>query len=349
MATTEEFVGKVFTDTVGLTTTVLAMIGDRLDLFKILAAHGPQTSAELAARANISERYGREWLGGMTSAGYLSYEPATGCFALPAEHVPVLAEEGGPVFLSGVHQELLGTITIVPQLIDSFRTGGGVAAIQYDANLWEGIDRFTASWHKNLLIPVWIEAVPDVKAKLEQGASVADVGCGFGRALIALAQAFPNSRFVGFDSLASAIARANENAIAAGVADRVRFEQRDAANGLPEQYDLITTFDVVHDAVDPAGMLRAIRHALKPDGAYLCLEINCSDKLEENAGPAGTLFHGFSVLLCMTTSLAEGGAGLGTVGLSEPVLRRMAEEAGFREVRRLPIDNPFNILYEVRA
>jgi SAM-dependent methyltransferase len=142
--------------------------------------------------------------------------------------------------------------------------------------------------------------------------------------------------------------RATANATAAGVADRVSFHQRDVSTGLPEQYDVITTFDVVHDAADPGSLLRSIRSALRPDGIYVCLDINCSDKLEENAGPLGAMFHGFSVLYCMTTSLANGGIGLGTVGLHEPKVRELCTDAGFGAVRRVPMENPFNNLYEVK-
>ena len=147
---------------------------------------------------------------------------------------------------------------------------------------------------------------------------MADVGCGRGRALIKMAQVFPKSRYVGYDVFQPSVDRATANAKAAGVAEQVSFHQLDASTGLPEQYDVITTFDVVHAAVDPHGLLRSIRAALRSDGIYVCLDINCSERLEENAGPLGAMFHGFSVLYCMTTSLANGGVGLGTVGLHEP-------------------------------
>ena len=345
----EAFVGKALGDTSGLMTTVLAAIGDRLGLFKALAADGPATSAELATRAGVNERYTREWLGGMASAGYLEYAPASGRFTLPPEHAPVLAQEAGPVFFGGVHEEILGTLPAIPRVIEAFRRGGGVPQSAYGEELYEGIERFTAGWFENLLLPVWLPAVPAAQVKLERGCRVADVGCGRGRAVIALAQAYPAGRYTGFDVHGPTIAQARANATAAGVADRVTFVQLDAAHGLPEQYDLITTFDVVHDAVDPRGLLRAIRSALAADGRYLCLEINCSARLEENAGPLGALFHGFSLLYCMTSSLAAGGEGLGTVGLPEPALRELASEAGFGSIERVPLENPFNSLYVARA
>jgi 2-polyprenyl-3-methyl-5-hydroxy-6-metoxy-1,4-benzoquinol methylase len=144
------------------------------------------------------------------------------------------------------------------------------------------------------------------------------------------------------------ILHATENARAAGVADRVRFQHLDAARGLPSQYDVITTFDVVHDAVDPTGLLRSIRQALKPDGVFVCLEINCADHLEDNVGPLAALFHAISVFYCLTTSLAHGGAGLGTLGLPESRLRDLSLDAGFGSVRRVPMDSPFNAVYEIR-
>jgi SAM-dependent methyltransferase len=344
-----EFVGKVLTDTSGLTTTILAALGDRLGLFKALATRGPATSAELAKAASINERYAREWLGGMASAGYVRYDPATRRFALPPDHVPVLAQEGGPMYFGGIHQMLLGSFGVLDQLTTAFMEGGGVPQPAYSEDWWAGMERFTAGWFENLLLQQWIPAMPRVREALERGADVADVGCNRGRALIKLAQAFPRSRFVGYDVFQPAILPATERATAAGVGDRVRFEHRDVSKGLPEQFDVITTFDVIHDAVDPLGLLRAIRQALRPGGTYVCLDINCSDKLEENAGPLGAMFHGFSVLYCMTTSLARGGAGLGTVGLPEAKLKELATEAKFGSVRRVPLENPFNNLYEVSA
>jgi SAM-dependent methyltransferase len=201
---------------------------------------------------------------------------------------------------------------------------------------------------ENFLIPGWLAAMPDARAKLEAGAAVADVGCGSGRALVKLGQTFPGSYFVGYDVLEPVVARATANAQAAGVADRVRFQQLDAARGLPGRYDVITTFDVVHDAVDPQALLSAIRQALNPDGLYICLEMNCADLPQDNTGPVAALFHGISIFYCMTTSLASGGAGLGTLGLPEGKLRDACVAAGFRNTERIPLQDPFHSLYLVR-
>jgi 2-polyprenyl-3-methyl-5-hydroxy-6-metoxy-1,4-benzoquinol methylase len=343
----EQFVHRVLGDTSAATTMVLAGIGDRLGLFKNLNAHGPASSHEFAQRTGTQERYGREWLSAMTSAGYLTYEPATGQFSLPAEHAPALAEETGPVFLGGLWDMLLGMLQPVDKLMQCFKNGSGVAQSDYPDATYHGMDRFTAGWFENLLLQQWIPAVPAVQAGLERGIDVADVGCGRGRAVIKLAQTYPRSHIVGYDIYQPNVDRAIANAQAAGLAGRVRIERLDASREIPGQYDLITTFDVVHDAVDPRGLLRKIRQALRPEGTYLCLDINCADRLEQNAGPLGALFYGFSMMYCMTTSLANQGEGLGTCGLPESKLRELAVEAGFRGVRRLPLENPFNNLYEV--
>jgi len=342
-----EFTGRVLTDTAAAATTVLAAFGDRLGLFKDLAAHGPATSTQLAARTGLNERYVREWLGGMYAAGYLTYAESDQRYTLPAEHVPTLATEPGPAFFGGVHQELLGAVQRYDTVLGSFRTGGGVHAGHLHPDVAAGTGRFTAQWHRNLLVQDWLPRVPETQAKLRDGAHVADVGCGAGLAVITLASAFPAATYVGYDVSPAAVETARNNAKEAGVEERVRFEERDAAAGLPEHFDVITTFDVVHDAVDPLGMLRSIREGLRPNGRYLCLDINCSADPTENVGPIASLLYGFSLLYCMTTSLAEDGEGLGTLGLPEPKLRELAIRAGFSAVERVAMDNPFNSLYEL--
>ena len=251
------------------------------------------------------------------------------------------------MFYGGVHQMLMGLVKSTDLLVRAFQDGGGIPLSAYNDTVWQGMERLTMGQFDQLLIQMWLPAMPEVQAKLERGSQVADVGCGPGWALIKLAQAYPNSHYTGYDIFEPLIARAHANAQAAGFADRVQFRHLDASEGLPEQYDIITTFDVVHDAVSPRQLLWAIRKALRPDGRYVCLEINSSDKVEENVGPRSSFLYGLSLLYCMTTSLHYHGEGLGTVGLPEAKLRELCMEAGFSTVRRLPFDLPFNILYEI--
>jgi 2-polyprenyl-3-methyl-5-hydroxy-6-metoxy-1,4-benzoquinol methylase len=348
-AKVEAFMGKVLGDLGGTMAMLLAHLGDRLGLFKELADRGPATPAELATRAHVDERYAAEWLLGLTSAGYLDYDRGTGRYSLPPEHALALAQEGGPFFVGGAFEMLPEFVRPIDELAEAFRSGGGVSQAAFDPRIWEGMERFTAGWFENHLVQEWIPALPEVQAKLEAGATLADVGCGSGRAVIKLALAFPSSHFVGYDAFQGQVDRARENIDHAGLADRVRIELLDVAAGLPEEFDLITTFDVVHDAVDPQGLLRAIRNSLAPGGIYLVLEINTADDPHENVGPIATMYYGASVFYCMTTSLAHGGAGLGTHGLPEARLRELCLEAGFTSVRRTPIEDPFDILYEVKA
>ncbi len=201
----DSFMGKIFENLGGTYVTLLCAIGDRLNLFKDLAINGPATSQELAQRANINERYAREWLSALTCAGYLEFDSKNSRFILPPEHSPALADEGGPMFIAGAYQELFALVKNLNQLVDIFQKGGGIPIEEYDENEFAGTERLTATWFENYLIQQWIPAVPDVQTKPEKGALVADIGCGRGRALIKLAQTYPNSRFVGYDVFPQAI------------------------------------------------------------------------------------------------------------------------------------------------
>ncbi|HXV93575.1 MAG TPA: methyltransferase domain-containing protein [Pseudonocardia sp.] len=346
-ARVESFAEKVTADFAGSSACYLGAIGDALGLFTELAEHGPASSSELASRTGLDERYLREWLAGVHAAGYLTVDAVTVRYALPAEHVPVLAREAGPLFLGAAFRDSIEKGETFGALLDAFRRGVGVPMSAFTEQNRETLARLTAPWFEHALAEDWLPQLPEVAAQLRAGASVADVGCGRGAALIRLATLYPTSQFVGYDLHDGDIAFADRAARSAGVAERVRFEVRDVTTGLPGSYDVITTFDVVHDAVDPAGILRAVHAALRPGGRYVCVDINCAERPTDNTGPIATILYGFSLSYCLTVSLAEGGTGLGTCGLSEPVLRRMAAEAGFRSIRHVPIDDPFNTIYEL--
>jgi len=341
------FMEKALGDAAGLFAGVLTMVGDRLGLFRALADGGPASPAELAARAGVNERYALEWLRGLRAAGYLELE-ADGRYSLPAEHAQVLAVEDGPFFLGGAYEVTFGYLQPIERLIEAFRDGGGVPQSAYPHETWHGMCRFTRPFYDHLLVQQWVPAIQGLQERLERGVRWADVGCGAGLALIRLAQAFPSSTFVGYDAFDGQLALARQEAAAAGVEDRVRFEVLDAAAGLPERYDVVSTFDVVHDAVDPEALVRAVRDALAPDGIYVLLEMNSADDPEENVGPVAALMYGVSIVYCMTTSLAHGGHGLGTLGLPEARVRELCSDSGFGAVERIPLVDPFNALYAIR-
>jgi 2-polyprenyl-3-methyl-5-hydroxy-6-metoxy-1,4-benzoquinol methylase len=343
----EAFMGKTLGDAAGLFASVLAIVGDRLGLFRALADHGPASADELAERAAVDERYALEWLRGMHAAGTLELD-GDGRFGLPAEHAQVLATEGGPFFMAGAFELTYGYLQPIDRLIEAFRSGGGVPQSAYPRETWDGMCRFSRPFYNHLLVQQWIPAIDGLAERLEQGARWADVGCGAGHALIRLAEAYPNSTFVGYDQFDRQLDLARSAATEAGVHDRVRFELLDAASGIPERFDVISTFDVVHDAVDPDALARAIRQALVDDGIYFLLEVNSADDPVENVGPLATLMYGCSLLYCMTTSLAHGGHGLGTCGLPPARVNELCRQAGFSTAQRLPIEDPFNALYEVR-
>jgi SAM-dependent methyltransferase len=256
------------------------------------------------------------------------------------------------MFVAGIYQQLLAETKNMEKLIKVFKKGGGISLKEFDDNEFTGMERMTATWFENLLLQEWIPAVPDIKSKLEKGALVADVGCGRGRAIINLVQAFPNSQFVGCDIFGPVVEYAKSQAASVGISDnRISFQQLDISKGFPEEqqhcYDLITMFDVIHDMANP----RCIESHLSRTQARWNIPLvrNYSrDRLEGNIGTMGALFYCWSIVYCMTTSLAEGGKVLGTVGMPQSKVIEYCREVGFSHVRKLPGDNPFNVLYEVK-
>lgn len=340
----EQFVEHALGDLKGGLMLLMTHIGDRLGLFRTLAER-PRTSKQLAESTRLHERYLREWLAAMASGGYLEYDAQTESFSLPPEHAPVLADEKSPVFFGGLYHEMPALWAILPPLMEKFRNGGGLSIDDYSREWWDGMERFTATWFENFLLQEWVPQANGLKHRLEQGAHVADIGCGRGRALIKLAQAFPAMTATGYDLSEVNLEGARRLAREAAVDDRIRFARHDVHEGLPEQFDIAMTFDAVHDFKSPQTAFQAIHDALRDDGAYLLLEFRVEDHLEDNIGPIGAMLYAWSVTYCMTTSLGMHGAGLGTCGMPESTVREMATDAGFAEVSVVPFDNPFNKVY----
>ena len=352
MGKLQSFAFKVVGDVTAQQMGPLSTVGDRLGLFKTLATSGPVTSEEFADRARINERYGREWLAAMACHGYLAYDDATKRFTLPPEHAMVLANTESPLYLTGLIEMSQPFWANIDLLADAFKHGGGVPQERIGGDFWCAFERFTRTGFRNNLAQDWIPAMPTVDATLRAGGTVVDIGCGNGQALLFLARGYPEATLVGYDNYAPAIEAANANARDAGLANRVRYELCDVAQGIPGQYDLITTFDVVHDMPRPRPAMKEFKKALKPGGTYFVVEINLSGDLQENLDhPLGIGAFGYSASAnyCMTQALAVGGEGTGTC-MGEAKMREFADEAGFTHFRRLDFPgNPFNIFYEIRA
>ncbi|MCA9707438.1 MAG: methyltransferase domain-containing protein [Myxococcales bacterium] len=345
--TTEAFSEKAMRDLSAMTTVLMASVGDRAGLFKALASGGPATSKELSERAGVSERYVREWYGAMVHAGYLQWDPTTQRATLPEAYVPVLATEGQLHSMGGNYQWAVAVSKTTDELVRAFRTGEGIAQDSFDENLALGIERSSAAMYEHLLVDEWIAAVPSVKERLEKGVSVADVGCGGGRALIELAKEFPNSRYVGFDIFGPAVESARANARRAGVDDRVSFQEIDATKPLPDQFDVILSFDVVHDVSDPVAMLRSVRSGLRPEGIYVMVEPTGFESIEEvPPDPMRALQYAASLLYCLPVSLTGSGKGLGATGVTVSKVEELSKAAGFGGVRR--VGASFMSVFELR-
>jgi SAM-dependent methyltransferase len=344
----ERFVKQVMDYVTGASLTGMIYIGDRVGLFKALAGAGPLSVTETARKAGLQERYVREWLSAMAAAGVVTYDADSERFTFPEEHAAILADENSPSFLGGFFQTAPAMLTVAPRVADAFAKGGGVPFSDYGGDLVAGIDRSNRAQFQYHLVKRWLPTIPEVIARLETGARVADVGCGSGYPSILMAQAFPRSRFYGFDVSEESLERARADARNKGVAERVEF-QRVSATALPEtpKFDFITSFDAIHDMVDPRGAVRAIRRALADDGTYMMMEVKGGETLTENLNPLGALMYSMSTLHCLTVSLAHGGEGIGTL-MGERKARELAEEAGFTRFRRLPIEHAMNVFYEIR-
>ncbi len=347
-AKVEEFVHRMVDDIATATRGALSYIGDKLGIFKAMATAGPVAVDELAKKTGLSARYLREWLGAMATAEYVEYNPETGKYFLPPEHAAPLADEDFPFFVGGFIEMIVPTVSVAPKVAHAFKTGKGVPQSAYSPEMFESIERGTAPWYKHQLTQKWIPAMPQVEEKLRAGGTALDVGCGSGRAAITLAQAFPKARVFGFDNHPHSIQRARANAKAARLSQRLKFKVVDGTKLPAGKFDFVSTFDVVHDSVNPAALMKSIRKALTPGGTYLMLEMNCSPHVHENINPIGRLLYSVSTLYCMTTSLAHNGDGIGAV-MGEPKARELAAKAGFSHFRKLPVDDPFSVLYELKA
>jgi SAM-dependent methyltransferase len=343
----EQFVFRAV-DEVGATlNAALVVMGDKLGLYRALAGAGPLTPVELSRRAGVTERLVREWLNAQAAGGYVEYEPDTGSYTLPPEQTVALTDEDSPAYLPGFFQIALGSVIDSPHVIEAARNGGGFGWHEHSHDVFEGCERFFRPGYNANLIPTWLPALDGVVAKLEAGATVADIGCGHGSSTILMAKAYPKSTFVGSDYHAGSIATARERAQAAGVADRVRFEALPAAEHPGTGYDLVTMFDCLHDMGDPVGAARQVHRLLAPDGTWMIVEPMAGDRVEDNLNPVGRAYYGFSTFLCTPASLSqEVGLALGAQA-GEARIKDVVSAGGFTRFRRAS-ETPFNLVFEAR-
>jgi 2-polyprenyl-3-methyl-5-hydroxy-6-metoxy-1,4-benzoquinol methylase len=342
----QELLGKVVGDMGGAATGVLVRLGDRLGLFKALAAGGPQTSAELAKKTKTNERLLREWLNGMAAAQYVTYDAQSARFSMTPEQAFAFAEEEGPAFMAGGFQALGSMWLDEEKVAKSFKTGKTLDWGHHHHSLFEGTERFFRPGYNANLISSWIPSLDGVKEKLEKGALVADVGCGHGASTILMAKTYPNSTFIGFDFHKPSILFATRKAKASGVSKNTKFQVAKATSFPGKGYDFITCFDCLHDMADPEGAAKHARKTLAPDGTWMIVEPNAKDTPEENHNPLGKIFYGASTLVCVGVSLAQKGPGLGAQA-GEARLRDVVTKGGFTRFRRAT-ETPFNMILEAR-
>ena len=343
----EQFVFRAVDEVGAALNAALVVMGDKLGLYRALAGTGGLTPAELAERTGAAERYVREWLGAQAAGGYVEYDPESGLYSLPPEQSVALTDESSPAFLPGFFQLALGSVLDSPRITEAVRTGEGFGWGEHVHDVHEGCERFFRPGYNANLVDAWLPALEGVIEKLERGARVADLGCGHGASTILMAQAFPRSTFVGSDYHARSIETARERVRAAGLADRVEFEEAPAAAHPGQGYDLATMFDCLHDMGDPIGAARKVRGLLASDGTWMIVEPAAGDRVEDNLNPVGRAYYGFSTLLCTPASLSqEVGLALGAQA-GEARIREVVEAAGFTRFRRVA-ETPFNLVFEAR-
>lgn len=343
----EAFLQTLVADAAAAESAVCAYVGDVLGLYTAMAGAGPVTPTELAQRTDTHERYVREWLSNQAAGGYVAYDAEQETFELPPEQAAVLAEPDSPTYLPGVFEIAGAMWAAADRLVDAFRTGDGLGWEQHDPRLYRGVERLFGPMYRSQLIDDWIPALDGVADRLQDGARVADVGCGHGASTIAMARAYPASRFVGFDYHAPSIARASKAAAEAGVGDRVAFEVADA-DALPGAgYDLVCLFDCLHDMGDPVNVAAHLCRAMADDGTLLLVEPMAGDDLADNLHPIGRMAYAVSTAVCTPSSLAQDGA-MALGGQAGPArLTEVLTEAGFGHVR-CATSTPFNLVLEAR-
>lgn len=342
----DAFVNRVLGDLAGSYAGVMMSIGHRLGLYKALAGAGPISSRELARRAGCAERYVREWLGSQVAGGYVRYHAMSETYELTPEQTFVLADEESPVFMPPASAAPASMWADEEKTLEAFRTGKGVAWGDHDPRLACGVAAFYRNGYRANLVPAWLPALEGVVAKLEAGALVADVGCGFGHSTLLMAQAFPKSQFRGFDTHPASVVEARRLAAEAGITNATFAVA--AADGYPgDGYALICFFDCLHDLGDPVGAATHAAKTLARDGTVLLVEPNAPDRLQAEVSPVAQLFYGGSTTICCAHAISEGGRMVLGAQAGQAKLADVFLKGGFTRFRRAA-ETPFNLVLEAR-
>jgi 2-polyprenyl-3-methyl-5-hydroxy-6-metoxy-1,4-benzoquinol methylase len=341
-----EFLGKFVTDLGATVAAGNVVVGHRLGLYKALS-EGSATADDLARRTETNPRYIAEWLRGQAAGGYVEYDASADSYSMTEEQTFALANPDGALYAPGAFVLALGALKANDRITAAFKSGEGMGWHEHDEDVFVGCEQFFRPGYIANLVPAWIPALDGVDAKLRAGASVADLGCGLGASTVLLAQEYANSTFVGSDYHERSIELARKRAADAGVADRTQFEVASAASFSGTGYDLVATFDCLHDMGDPLATAKHVRQAIAPDGTWLVVEPAAGDSVSDNLNPVGRVFYNFSTQLCIPNALSQtGGFALGAQA-GETAIRRVVTDAGFTRFRRAT-ETPFNLVYEVR-
>lgn len=328
-------------------TGVMVSLGSKLGLYKAMAGAGPLSAQEVADRAGCAERYVREWLNAQAAGGYLVYHALSGTYELSPEHAQVLADDDSVFYIPAAWNIAAAMWADEPKALEAFRTGRGVAWGEHDGRMACGVAAFYRNGYRASLVPQWLPTLDGVVTRLQAGVTVADIGCGHGHSTLLMANAFPNSRFFGFDAHLPSIEAARRNAKEQGLEVRVHFEEARAVDYRDERYGLICFFDALHDMGDPVGAMRHAASTLAPGGTVMLVEPFARDRVEDNLTMAGHLYYGGSTLICCAHAISEGGK---LVLGAQPGPKRLAEvcrKAGLTHFR-VAAETPFNLICEVR-
>lgn len=338
--------GKMVGDLGAAVNGALVIAGDKLGLYKALDQNGSLTSQELADSTGTAERYIREWCAAQAAQGYLTYNAESNSFSLSPEQAMVFANQDSPVIMTGGFYSVAAVYNDEPHVTEAFKTGEGVSWGDHCNCLFCGTEKFFRPSYKHNLVQSWIPSLDGVEEKLQKGIKVADFGCGHAASTIIMAEAYPNSTFVGIDIHKPSIDHASKTARELGLSN-VTFEIGDATQLEGSGYEFITCFDCLHDMGDPAAVSASVKNILNPSGSWMIVEPMAQDDLQDNLNPIGATFYGFSTMVCVPSSLSQPNAKALGAQAGEARIQKEVLAGGFTSIARTA-ETPFNLILEAK-